>query len=47
MAMSKAEAEQFRLLSEAVQALREGLQAALERLAELEAKPKVGRPPKN
>ena len=47
MAMSRAEAEAFRQLKESVEALREGLQAALERLEALEAKPKVGRPPKN
>ena len=45
--MSRAEAAEFRRLVEQVQALREGLQAALARLEALEAKRGPGRPPKS
>ena len=40
MAMGRAEAAEFKQLVESVQALREGLQAALERIEALEAKRK-------
>jgi len=42
--MSKMQEAEFRRLVESVQALREGLQAALERIAALEAKRGPGRP---
>lgn len=44
MAMSKQQEAEFRRLVETVGALREGLQAALERIAALETKRGPGRP---
>lgn len=45
--MSKAEAEAFRVLKESVEALRDGLRAALERLEQLETEASSGKARKN